>query len=234
MSNNLPKSIEALINAAFLEMQADPKHHLTHRRRREIYDAIRAETDENGRNVLGWLAVLTSKRVLPKFEGLFPEETLPRELLDAAVGVLRGQVDDEYAKEIQDLGYHASGHSWGYDEEEMPWNTDMAAATAYRALMETLGHEPLQNLDRSFILGTIEMNTGNMTEYSEPMPGEQFTDEELCTDVNSDTAAPAAVASSCGEEGPWCDPEKLYMFWVWWLKEAIPDAWETAHREQIV
>ena len=232
MGRDLPNAIEALVNTAFVEMQADPEHHLPHHRRREIYDAIRAETDHNAGNVLGWLTVITAKHVLPIFEDLFPEETLPRELLDTAIGVLRGQVDDEYAEELQDLGYHASGHCWGYDEEEMPWNADIAAVAAYRALMEVLGYEPLQHLDKSFILGTIDLDSGNLTENPKPVQGEQFTDVQLCTDVNSDTAAPAAVASSCGADGPWCDPERLNAFWEWWLEDAIPDAWEMAHREQ--
>ena len=63
--------------------------------------------------------------------------------------------------------------------------------------------------------------------------GEQFTDEELCENESSDAAGAAAVAFSCGAEGPWCDSERLGAFWVWWLKEAIPEAWETAYREKV-
>jgi hypothetical protein len=232
MSNLLPKNIQTLVDAAFEEMQADPGHHLSHHRRRVIYDAIKSELGDEARIVQGWLAVIAAERVLPMFEALFPDDNLPRELLDTATGILRGQVDDERIEEMQDLGYHASGNCWGYDEDEMPWNVEMAAMSAYRAMIEALGHEPFQNLDKVVILGEVDLGSGTLNEHPEPIKGEQFTDEELCTDGNSDTAAPAAVASSCGADGPWCDPGKLHAFWEWWLKEAIPDAWERVHQEQ--
>jgi hypothetical protein len=115
----------------------------------------------------------------------------------------------------------------------MPWTVDIAGKAAYHALKEARCQEPLQYLDRVHILGVVDMDSGELTEHPEPLAGEQFTDEELCENESSDAAGAAAVAFSCGAEGPWCDSERLGAFWVWWLKEAIPEAWETAYREKV-
>jgi len=231
MGHALPETVETLVGTVLAEIEADPRHQLPHQRRRELYATIRAHMDQSGANVLGWLAVMTAERVHPIFQESHPDDTLPRELLDTAVGVLRGAVDDRTVAEMEDLAYHASGNGWGYDEVELPWPADMAAQAAYHALMEARGREPLQHLDRIHVLGEVDLDSGELSEYPEPISGEQFTDEQLCTDINSDTAAPAAVASSCNAGGPACDPEKLRLFWTWWLTEAIPQAWKTAHEE---
>ena len=230
MANPIPEKLTALVTAALAEMQADPSHRLPYQRRREIYDAF--GNDQIGRDALGWLAIITARRVLPIFQEAFPEDTLPQELLGTAVGVLQGQVDEETVEEMQELGYNAAGNVWGYDEDEMPWNADMAGGAAYHALKEARGQKPLQHLDKVFSLGVVDLASGEMvTEHPQPMSGDQFADEELSQIDSSDTAAKAAVAFACGAEGPHCGPEKLCVFWTWWLQEAIPEAWEAAHKD---
>lgn len=230
MASPMPEKLTTLVTAALAEMRANPSHRLPYQHRREIYGAF--ENHQIGRDALGWLAVIAARRVLPIFQRAFPDDALPQQLLDTAVGVLRGQVDEETVEEMQELGYNAAGHVWGYDEDEMPWNVDMAGGAAYHALKEARGQEPLQHLDKIFNLGVVDLASGEMVaEYPQPISGDQFADEELSQIGSSDVAAKAAVAFSCGVEGPHCDPEKLCAFWTWWLKEAIPEAWETAHRE---
>jgi hypothetical protein len=225
----LPETLQALVNTALAEMQADPDHRLSHQRRGQIYDALGPLTEDISRNARGWLAVITARRVLPAFQAAFPEDTLPQQLLDMAVSILQGRGDEAAAEELQEWGYNASGNAWGYDEAEVPWNADLAGSAAYHALKEARGQPPLQYLDKVFKLGAVAWPPGEqITEYPEPRPATQFTDEDLCQIDASDTAANAAVAFACEAGGPFCDPGKLREFWTWWLTEAIPEAWETA------
>ena len=231
MARTIPGKLETLVTAALAEMQANPGHQLPYQRRQETYGAFE---NQIGRNALGWLAVITARRVLSIFHEAFPDDGLPQQLLDTAIGVLRGQVDEETAQEMQELGYNAAGSAWGYDEDEVPWNADMAGGAAYHALKEARGQEPLQHLDKISVLGVVDLASGEMVaEYPQPIGGDQFADEELSQIDSSDVAAKAAVAFACSVEGPHCDPERLCTFWTWWLKEAIPEAWEIAHKEEL-
>ncbi|MBN1312181.1 MAG: hypothetical protein JXB30_12245 [Anaerolineae bacterium] len=228
MSISLPGKVQLLVNEALAEMDADPQHRLAHQRRRQIYDAFKRLVHPPGQRACGWLAVITARRVLPLFQQEYPEDTLPQDLLDAAIGALQGSVDDEAADDLQDEGYHASGNTWGYDEMEITWNADLAGRAAYHALKEARGQVPLSNLDRIHTLGEVSFPSGEFSEYPQPIRGDQFTDEDLCGIESSDAAAAAAVAFACRPDGPLCDPSKLREFWTWWLTEAVPEAWETA------
>lgn len=231
MSTSLPEEIQPLVNTALAEVNDDAQHRLAPQRRRQIYDAFKASTDPVGQRACGWLAVITAQRVLPIFKQEFPEDTLPQDLLNAAIGVLQGKVDDITANDIQDHGYHASGNAWGHDETEISWNADLAGCATYQALKEARGQEPLGNLDKFFKLGVVGWPSGkSVIEYPQPIRAGQFTDEDLCQIENSDTAAAAAVAFACEPGGPLCDSSKFQEFWTWWLTEAIPEAWKIAQQ----
>ncbi len=230
MSFPLPAALQTLVAAALTEMQADPAHRLSHQRRSQIYDALGPLAEDAGRRARGWLAVSAARRVLPTFEAAFPDDALPRQLLDMAVSVLQGRADEAAADELQEWGYNASGNAWGYDEAEVPWNADLAGSAAYHALKEARGQPPLQYLDKVFAVGVVGWPSGRQIEdYPTPQPATEFTDEDLCQLDDSDTAAVAAVAFACEAGGPFCDPDKLREFWTWWLAEALPEAWAMAH-----
>ncbi len=231
MSATLPEEIQLLVKTALAEVNADPQHRLAPQRRRLIYDAFKAISGPVGQRTCGWLAVITARRVRPLFRQEFPTDPLPQDLLNAALGVLQGKMDDATAEAIQDHGYHASGNAWGHDETEISWNADLAGCAAYHALKEARGQSPLSHLDKFFKLGMVSWPSGKpVSEHTQPIQADQFTDEDLCQIEDSDTAAVAAVASACEPDGPLCDSSRFQEFWTWWLTTAIPEAWETAQR----
>ena len=224
--------LQSLFDVALDEMQADAQHRLSPQRRRQIYGVLARSADPAMQQAQGWLAVLAAKRVLPLFEHLFPDDDLPREILDAAVGVLQGSVDDTRAAELEDEGYNASGNAWGYEElDEITWPAALAADASYHALKEARGFQPLRRLEQYVTVGTVTspfQEDEAFTMEPEPIRGDTWLDEEICTVNDTDTAAAAAVASSCREDGPVCDPARLRAFWAWWLEDAIPMAIKAA------
>jgi hypothetical protein len=223
---------QSLLDVALDEMQTDAQHRLSPQRRRQIYETLARSADPAMQQAQRWLAVLAAKRVLPLFERLFPDDDLPREILNATVGILQGSVDDAQAAELEEEGYHASGNAWGYEElDEISWRAALAADASYHALKEARGFQPLKRLDHYHTVGTVTspfQENEVFTPEPEPIRGDTWLDEDICTVNDTDTAAAAAVASSCREDGPVCDPAKLRVFWTWWLKDAIPMAIEAA------
>ena len=231
MSTSLPEEIQELVNTALAEVNADPQHRLTPQHRREIYDAFRASADLVGQRACAWLAIFAAQRVLPIFQQEFPEDTLPQDLLDAAIGVLQGRVDDAVANDLQDHGYHASGNAWGYDEGEITWNTELSGGAAYKALVEACGHQPLTDLNKFFKFGSVSWPSGKpLNDLPQSIRGDQFTDEDLCQISDGDAASAAAVAFAGAPDRPLCDSSKLLEFWTWWLTAVISEAWRTAQQ----
>lgn len=230
----LPDGLQGLAAAALAEMQADPQHHLSPRRRQAIYTALASAPDAAVRAAPFWLGVLAARRVLPLFQARCPEDGLPSALLAAATGLLEARLDDASAAEMEDQGYRASQNAWGYEQDELPWPVGLAADAAYHALKEARGHQPLADLDVFLRRGTVVLDPSEerAPEPAPPLmpaPDEHIlNDEALCQMDNRDTASIAAVASASTEYGPTCDPERLRVFWSWWLQEALPAAVEAA------
>jgi hypothetical protein len=208
----IPELVQALLEAVLDEVEADPKHMMSPQRRREIYNAL---SNFTGQQTSRWLAVITAKRVLPVFQQSYPDNSLPQELLETAIGVLQGQVDNTRAEEMLDRGYHASGNAWGYDEREIPWPVWLAGNASYHALKEVCCHQPLSNLPDHYY------KNGVLTPWS---------DEELCESPFADTAAVAAITSASDSNSTMYDSKKLQFFWNWWVVEAIPTAVEVTQK----
>lgn len=224
---SLPPKLQKLINIALTEMSSDIQHRLNPNLRCQIYDVFGEVTDKTGQRIRGWLAVITAEHVLPIFQQYFPEDTLPKELLATATGILQGRVNEVIADDMQDQGYHASGSTWGYNEEEMPLNADLAATAAYHALLEARGRYPFRDLHS--LRKRERIRTGNNV-------GEEYwadrIDEDLVVGGGiGDTAAFAAIASSCQYDRLQCDSQKLEHFWKWWLTGAIPLALHSSTKD---
>ncbi len=228
--------VEVLIKTARSSMYTHPQHLLAPNIRQRIYNALGSRTSSVSNLARGWLAVLAARRVLPIFTRSFPDMPLPQKLLDTAVKVLNGEVDDKVVISLLNQGYHVGGNCWGYDEEDMSIGIDLAGAATYHALKEARGTEPLKNLHQYLSLGTVttsqdsDLVVSEVTVAENPISvrGDEWTDEQLCQIDAADTAAVAAMAYASHEHGNKYDPQKLEEFWEWWLTEAIPQAWELA------
>jgi hypothetical protein len=203
----IPDSIQSLLDAVLREVEADAEHSMNPMRRREVYALVGAA---GGPSALGWLGVTAADRVLPIFLDTYPDDTVPQQMLETAVQVLHGQSDDSRVANLLDLGSHASGGAWGYDEREIPWPAWLAGNACFHALKEACGQEPLSFLP-DFYKGGVPT---------------AWSDVELSEMSFCDSAAAAALASSSDERGTAYDPQKLLVFWTWWLGKAVRAALE--------
>lgn len=202
------RMVQPLLDLVFGEVKADPNHKMSPLRRREVYKIL---SNHMGKRSLQRLAIMSAQKVLPIFQQKYPNDTMPKELIETANKYLLGQIEEEIVKEKLDLGSHASGNAWGYDEREIPWPVWLAGNASYHALNEVYGCRPLMDLP----------------EYYKGDALTAWSDEDLCEYSFTDTAAVAAVASSANPNGKGCDSQKLLEFWTWWLTEAIPKGIET-------
>ncbi len=212
---SISKPLQSLIDALLSEVQTDSQHRMSPYRRRELYNAFYSAAAA-GQQGICWLAIITAKRALPMFQARYPDDTLPPELLEAAIDLLQGRVSREQIEDILDLGCHASTAAWGHDEREIPWSVWQAGNASYYALNVVCGGQPLRAVDHDYYKNDV------LTPW---------TDEELCEFFWPDPAAAAAIASSSDRYGRQFDSGKLLEFWTWWLVEAIPKAVEITQSE---
>ncbi len=212
------------LEAAMLE---HPQHHLDWRLRRDFY--LDLGSDVFARRFRGWLAVLAAQHVLPLVMYRLPYEPQPFRELDACIRLLRGMHCVQDIEELKDESYHWRGSGVGRDllTGEALLNVDIAAFTAYKALLEVDGWlNPFQwagdvrQGEGYFVMGGTGTHPGERT-------AEEFTDEQWAhMAAVGDAASCAAVASACSAESITCMPERLQQFWMWWLN----DAWRLAEQ----
>jgi len=203
----VPKNILDVAEIILGEVQTSPSHQMNPKSRRLVYQAFADAGDTKVRVAPRWLAILSSRRVLPLFDHKYPDDPLPREYLKLAIAVLQGKAAKTEVDDKLDYGYDASGNAWGYDEREITWPVWLAANSTYHALVEANGYQPLDHLHRNF-------KNGVSTDW---------TDEKLCQ-FSGDTAADAAMSSAYDARGLNINGEKLLEFWQWWFNEAIEES----------
>jgi hypothetical protein len=190
------------VETAMASLTAHSDHALAPHFRHEIYQTFSLL----GRpNAVGWLGVITARYVLPIWQSERPEDSLVSQAIDAASLLLQGHTNaiaaDELAGEVWDRLEQLGSTPEGFSLG----NSFYAADTAVTAIHEALGRNPFDSADIT----------------------DKDTDAELdpwC----SDTALWAAAAYVGRVGDPNSDAGKRYEFWMWWLGEAIPAAWEAA------
>ncbi len=226
--NTLPKEVQRLIDTAIDIIQAHPHHELGQTHRRKIYEALRLTPQ--GEVACKWLALSAAECVLPIYEqalaniedynqensaGLTASQK-PRHILGLMEKVLLGVKTLESIRNDCDNFYHFM--HIGLDLR-VPY---LALSAAYEAMSEVIGIVPLS----SRVSKEVRHDDGRIEIVNSAM----FTDEELAgTGGNtSDAAVNAAYALAKTTKPNQFDYQIVHDFWKWWLKVAIPLAWNKA------
>jgi hypothetical protein len=216
----LPKTIQQSCDLLAASLTTTPFLAPTPHQRRAIYTAIGNGDDLIARRIRAWLAIFAAQRALPVFQAWFPADDLPLQLVTTALRAVTGDVDEQTIRQMAEWGYHAAGNSWGYAEEDLPLAVDYAGQAAYYALGSTT-HDLyfLQDIDTKY----HTMTATGMRRIS----GAEWTNQRLINfPPASDVALYAAAAHTLDADDVARNADAWYAFWMWWLTEAIPAAWE--------
>jgi hypothetical protein len=229
----MPTAIQEMANAGLQSMHANPAHHYDWRIRRQTYKLFSPPSDPVVCRARRYLPIIAAEHVLPIFSARFPDEGLPRKLLDTAIGLTDGSIekDDPAVHVVEDEGYHATGGFLALDQktESMVHNASYAAFATYKALVEVrYTQDPWLHAAMFHKSGNL-YSMGARDDLQTWPSGEEFTDQDWASlAAAGDTAAPAAVAVASSEVSPYAQSDKLEQFWRWWVGVALPLAWERA------
>jgi hypothetical protein len=152
-----------------------------------------------------------SQRILETAERVVMEELTSDAVMQ---GVEDGEIEDFYHTILS------------VSTDEYPYQVWLAIVAAFNALCEAEDSKPLQTQ----VSGKVTDENGN-TIYTR---SDTWTDEMLAGyGCHSDDAAVDAAYAFAGQTlGGEYDASKVLQFWLWWLKEGIPNAWEKANNMQ--
>jgi hypothetical protein len=206
----LPKELQKAIEQAHAAMIDNPEHMLAPICRQVIYRVIETQNAAEASPVRGWLALVTSRHVLPIWREAWPDDSMPHLMLTMADKVLHGMMPVETARVEAEQSFEQLERLG--DKPEISGHVDafFAGTAAVEALFETIG------MHRYF--DSIEMDENTTDDWLDPW--------------SSDTAKWAAFAYAERSHDSASDIAKRREFWDWWLFKAIPAAWDTSYRHQ--
>jgi hypothetical protein len=235
------------IDLCILAVNSDPQGHLRPYDRDQIYNFFTPFAQVRRVHASAWLAFLAAKYVLAILEKVFipdkvPQELQPRYMLQIAEEVLQGQRDSEdkiFEREVN-LIHSASGNSWGFDDDDLPFNAYLVGISISEtfSLVGIFPTDPFMALrcDKSNEPGNKKI-IGQVLCLDENLKDDAIDDGYLGSLAGiMDTAGLAARAYAWVRQRPdWSSEysiEKRRRFWLWWLTEAIPIAWEQANKHR--
>ncbi|MBU7005761.1 Imm5 family immunity protein [Phosphitispora fastidiosa] len=205
---SFPEELSKTLNLAYQAMTAHPQHDLNLGYRWLIYEQLgpgKGESRQTGSDGLKKrvnLAISATEKVLPLWGKVYPGNSLPERCIQLANQVLLGQVDANEAWKQRDL-------FWDHLVEM--GNKDQANQVVHGA-----GFSAVQ------VLNAVLRN--------ERFDSRQINLNLTDADVNPDEMDAAFFAAAAYANGAvWdeaSDSLKRREFWEWWLKEAVPLAWE--------
>lgn len=258
----LPLQTKALINAYLKALRQNPQHQLKPMERVEIYKSFGPSHHSLNRSkeratfgnpkglpkrlhlstadlTFGWLAIITSRKVLPIWLEAYPDENednkkdqydflgnKPTEMLKAAEGVLRGTVDaDEAFGQVCGKFYDGLG--------ALEYTTTEKVYCACAASYDTL-EVILDGIDGLRLEGTRFAITDEEIRYGQRDFAAMAVRAYISIDKNEPGVWSKGKYKCTSSYDPLTlDCEKRLEFWEWWLTDAIPQAWELAITKEL-
>ncbi|MCU0490489.1 MAG: Imm5 family immunity protein [Chloroflexaceae bacterium] len=220
----LPILVQQLIDDVLVKLPSSALDIPAPQQRRQIYQAIGGWEDIKSCRIRARIAILAAEHALPIYQESYPEDDLPKKLIEGARTFLQNPVISKEIEELHEWAYNASGHSWGYDEDELPLSVDYAGQAAAAALSGTThGLYFLQDLDSGY-----GEQRGTATHIIQV---EEWTNIRLLDFINAcDSAILAGAAVSFDIETDEFNPKIWKKYWTWWLTKCIPAAFLAEER----
>jgi hypothetical protein len=219
----LPEILTKVIETVSQERKNHPDGEVMPYYRQQIYDAITSSMHQDlAFKVRGWLEIVTAEKVLPIWQTIWHEKEtpeflwkywldkeMPERLLKITKNILNnvGNIEEaeaQFERVWRDIS-EEPGLEGIDDKYQNPYNARQAAVQAL-----------------NWVLG-----------YTKICP--KYTLEETDADLLDPQCGDAAAWASAAYGGDlWSyterDWSKRQGFWDWWLKEAVPQAWELSQQ----
>jgi hypothetical protein len=225
----IPNEVRRSVDQALAALQVSAADELKPFYRQSIYIALKRAHSSRGVQARAWLDIITVRRILPVWQSSWRSmeydeygyNHMPEKMVSLAEALLSSRADRTQAEKVADLAREmtdltAEGKTSRY---YLAWCVFDAAL---RTLIEALGYDSLE--------------------------GVEITDQTSNAELESygDAARWAAMAAAGGTwklvaEEAFPEPEIVQWdfssaavrqrrrdFWEWWLREAVPAAWEAA------
>jgi hypothetical protein len=193
-----PEKLEAALDAAREALARSPRGDLPRSQREAIWIAL-GSPDGEGRKRRTALGRAAIEEVLPAWEGSWPGDRTPQELLALADAVIEGKTDRNQGLARRDAAFDAMDDRSNRSRNQLPVGVGYGAA---QTLATALGYQSL-----------------NPTEVHPDMDD---------GDVEPEEHDPSYFAAAVRAGGPPWDPassvERRRAFWEWWLAQAVPAA----------
>lgn len=202
---SIPRELQQVIEIAHAAMIRHPQHELIPIHRQNIYRTLVLVTDFRDTSTRAYWGMFTASFVLPIWEQKWPMDSLPRDMLKLAEGVIDTSIDRGVAN-IQANEAWSQLDKRGSQQKALE-NPEafFAGLAAIEGLFETLG------VDRLIDISLTEDDT-----------------DDVLDPWSSDTAKWAAAAYSGQVGSARTNLTKRREFWDTWLTVGLPRAWLSA------
>lgn len=207
----LPKLLKRMLGDALAEVETTGT--LAPQSRLDLYQELDPmdSTPPNIHAIRGTLAIYTAEQILPIWLDILPlfedepeDDRLPMKLIDMARSVVKG------AANLPDTWAYANDQWHVLTEvvdEIFEFRDDISNTVGYvpevtlKALLESMGLETLKPMD--------VWNDDHERRYTDDC-----------------ASAASVVVAGGGDTGVPINRQARFEFWSWWVREAIPYAWE--------
>lgn len=208
MTLPLPPELTQAIKNAQDAMEHHPQHNLNPGYRQAIWAALgpSIKTSQKSGNTAGlkrraFLAILTTRHVLPLWEEARPKDHTPQDLLAEAEQVLNGTMNKETA--------------WKDRKRFWVYFVDMGNDDEKNQIISGVGFAAVHAL--TVALQDEKFDPANIN-Y-------RLTDAHIDPDERDSSFFAVSTYAGGPVSEPASDAEKRRDFWMWWLNQAVPAAW---------
>ena len=234
----LDDTIENLIKQATNMLGSTSNYHLPPFIRDQIYNCFEPQAKRRKTHPSAWLSLVAARYVLPILEDELKKVYItsnptwePGYMLSVGEEVLMGnlKITSRLFAKISDRAYHASGSAWGQDSFTFPWHAQLAGYAMDSTLGSISGSDPFYRLRCDRPLRGVVVH------------GKKFCLDSSLTDDDLTPYMPGASDAACLASkaytlvNPEVDLKPIYNadkrreFWMWWLTDAVPQAWDMAY-----
>lgn len=210
----LPKQTQKLIDHYLEEVRLDPQHNIKASDRFKLYESFGPTFVDQ---VLGWLAVITVKKVLYVWERVKEQVdadpnllTTPQEIIETCEKLLSNSIN------IDSVRDNYSDYNTGLGIQHI---VTFDVANSYKAAYGAL---ELIMFGSRIVNPSFKSNNGEVYDSNA-----DFAERAIAAYASIDPNPPGDFWDA-GISSLSFDLLRRLEFWQWWLTEAIPQAWELA------